>query len=189
MKKIIHLLPNAHLDPVWLWDRSEGLNEGIRTCRALVRLLEEFPEMVFNRGEAAIYHHIETFDPELWEHILDLVNAGRWECVGGNWVQTDHNMPSTESLFRHYREGQQYFREKFGRNYRLASERFKTAIDEIDKSIQHLQKIKDALIGSENNLRLANDKAEALTIKKLTRNNPTMKAKFEEARAAQKPEE
>lgn len=115
MKKIIHLLPNAHLDPVWLWDRSEGLNEGIRTCRALVRLLEEFPEMVFNRGEAAIYHHIETFDPELWEHILDLVNAGRWECVGGNWVQTDHNMPSTESLFRHYREGQQYFREKFGR--------------------------------------------------------------------------
>lgn len=74
------------------------------------------------------------------------------------------------------------FQEKFGKNYRLASEKFKTAIDEIDKSIQHLQKIKDALIGSENNLRLANDKAEALTIKKLTRNNPTMKAKFEEAR-------
>lgn len=74
------------------------------------------------------------------------------------------------------------FQEKFGRNYRIASEKFKTAIDEIDKSIQHLQKIKDALIGSENNLRLANDKAEALTIKKLTRNNPTMKAKFDEAR-------
>lgn len=74
------------------------------------------------------------------------------------------------------------FQEKFGKNYRIASEKFKTAIDEIDKSIQHLQKIKDALIGSENNLRLANDKAEALTIKKLTRNNPTMKAKFAEAR-------
>ena len=74
------------------------------------------------------------------------------------------------------------FQEKFGKNYRLASEKFKTAIDEIDKSILHLQKIKDALIGSENNLRLANDKAEALTIKKLTRNNPTMKAKFDEAR-------
>lgn len=74
------------------------------------------------------------------------------------------------------------FQDKFGRNYRIASEKFKTAIDEIDKSIQHLQKIKDALIGSENNLRLANDKAEALTIKKLTRNNPTMKAKFDEAR-------
>ena len=77
------------------------------------------------------------------------------------------------------------FQEKFGKNYRLASEKFHTAIDEIDKSIQHLQKIKEALIGSENNLRLANDKAEALTIKKLTRNNPTMKAKFDEARDAQ----
>lgn len=78
------------------------------------------------------------------------------------------------------------FQEKFGKNYRLASEKFKTAIDEIDKTILHLQKIKDALVGSENNLRLANDKAEALTIKKLTRNNQTMKAKFEEAREAQR---
>lgn len=76
------------------------------------------------------------------------------------------------------------FRERFGKNYRLASERFKTAIDEIDKSIQHLNKIKEALVGSEYNLRLANDKAEALTIKKLTRGNPTMKAKFKEARLA-----
>ncbi len=74
------------------------------------------------------------------------------------------------------------FRDKFGRNYRLASEKFQTAIAEIDKSISHLQKIKDALIGSENNLRLANDKAQDLTIKKLTRGNPTMKAKFEETR-------
>jgi len=74
------------------------------------------------------------------------------------------------------------FKEKFANNYRLASEKFKTAIDEIDKSIQHLQKIKEALVGSERNLRLANDKADGLTIKKLTRGNPTMKAKFEEAR-------
>ena len=76
------------------------------------------------------------------------------------------------------------FRDKFGRNYRLASEKFQLAIDEIDKSISHLQKIKEALIGSENNLRLANDKAEALTIKKLTRGNPTMTELFEKARAA-----
>ena len=61
-------------------------------------------------------------------------------------------------------------------------EKFKTAIDEIDKSISHLQKIKDALIGSENNLRLANNRAEDLTIKRLTRGNPTMKQKFDEAR-------
>lgn len=74
------------------------------------------------------------------------------------------------------------FKDKFGRNYRLASEKFQTAISEIDKSIDHLNKIKAALIGSENNLRLANNKAEELTIKKLTKNNPTMQAKFEEAR-------
>ncbi len=76
------------------------------------------------------------------------------------------------------------FQDKFGRNYRLASEKFQAAIEEIDKSIQHLQKIKEALIGSENNLRLANDKAEALTIKKLTKGNPTMTALFDEAREA-----
>ena len=73
------------------------------------------------------------------------------------------------------------FKDKFSRNYRLASEKFQKAIEEIDKSIDHLQKIKDALIGSENNLRLANDKAEDLTIKKLTRGNPTMKELFDKA--------
>lgn len=74
------------------------------------------------------------------------------------------------------------FKDKFANNYRLASEKFQKAIDEIDRSIDHLQKIKEALTGSERNLRLANDKAEDLTIKKLTRGNATMKAKFEEAR-------
>ncbi len=76
------------------------------------------------------------------------------------------------------------FKDAFGRNYRIASEKFKTAIDEIDKSIAHLQKIKEALTGSENQLRLANDKAEDLTIKKLTRGNPTMRAKFSDVRDA-----
>ena len=74
------------------------------------------------------------------------------------------------------------FKEKFGKNYRLASEKFQNAITEIDKSIEHLQKIKNALLGSENNLRLANDKAEDLTIRKLTHNNPTMKEKFRQAK-------
>ena len=71
------------------------------------------------------------------------------------------------------------FKEAFAKNYELASRKFKTAIDEIDKTIDHLQKTKDALLSSENNLRLANNKADDLTIKKLTRGNPTMLAKFE----------
>ena len=74
------------------------------------------------------------------------------------------------------------FKERFGNNYRLASERFKKAIEEIDKSIDHLQKIKDALLGSENHLRLASNKVDDLTVKKPTRGNPTMKAKFDDAR-------
>lgn len=80
------------------------------------------------------------------------------------------------------------FQDKFGKNYRLASEKFKKAIEEIDKSIDHLQNIKKALIGSEDNLRLANKKAEELTIRKLTHNNPTMREKFEQARKANQAE-
>ena len=72
------------------------------------------------------------------------------------------------------------FKEGFSRNYDLASRKFKEAIEGIDKTIIHLQKTKEALLSSENNLRLANDKTEDLTIKKLTHGNPTMKAKFEE---------
>ena len=80
----------------------------------------------------------------------------------------------------HFEEDMNDFKEKFARNYRLASEKFKKAIEEIDKTIDHLQKTKEALLSSENNLRLANNKAEDLSIKRLTRNNPTMQAKFAE---------
>ena len=80
----------------------------------------------------------------------------------------------------HFEEDLSDFKTKFERNFNLASDKFKTAIDEIDKTISHLQKVRDSLVGSENNLRLANDKAQALTIKSLTKNNPTMKEQFEE---------
>jgi hypothetical protein len=80
----------------------------------------------------------------------------------------------------HFEEDLESFKSSFGRNYDLASRRFQTAIDEIDKSIDHLQKTKDALMGADRNLRLANDKAQDVTVKKLTRNNPTMSDKFME---------
>ena len=72
------------------------------------------------------------------------------------------------------------FKSAFAKNFDLASKRFQTAIDEIDKSIDHLQKTKEALLGTDRNLRLANDKAQDVTIKKLTRGNPTMAAKFDD---------
>lgn len=76
------------------------------------------------------------------------------------------------------------FKAAFAKNYDLASRHFQTSIDEIDKSIDHLQKTKDALLGTNRNLRLANDKAQDVTIKKLTRGNPTMAAKFSELKNA-----
>ena len=81
----------------------------------------------------------------------------------------------------HFEEDLNAFKEKFAYNFNLASDRFSKAIEEIDKTIDHLNKVKEGLLGADRNLRLANDKAQDLTVKKLTRNNPTMKAKFEEA--------
>ncbi len=78
----------------------------------------------------------------------------------------------------HFENNLETFKTAFARNYDLASNSFKKAIDEIDKSIDHLQKTKDALLGTDRNLRLANDKAQDVTIKKLTRGNPTMAGKF-----------
>ena len=78
------------------------------------------------------------------------------------------------------------FQDKFSKNYGLASAKFQSAIDEIDKTIDHLQKVKDNLIGSERQLRLANDKAQDLSVKKLTRGNPTMQAKFAELGSGEK---
>ena len=77
------------------------------------------------------------------------------------------------------------FKSRFGRNYDIASRKFKTAIEEIDKTISHLQKTKDALLSSEDNLRLANNKAQELSVKRLTKNNPTMQAMFKELETAQ----
>lgn len=109
----IHLIGNAHLDPVWLWDWREGLNEGIATCQAMADLLEEFPEVRFVRGEMAVYEHVEQFDPALFARIRRLVQEGRWDVVGGTYVQADENLPATEVLVRQFAVGKRYFRERF----------------------------------------------------------------------------
>ncbi len=116
----IHLIPNAHLDPVWLWDWREGLNEGLATTRTVLALMDEFPELTFIRGEAAIYRHIERHDPESFRRIQGLVAAGRWDVVGGTYVQPDTNLPATETLARHFCRSQRYFIEKFGLPARVA---------------------------------------------------------------------
>lgn len=116
----LHLIGSAHLDPVWLWDWREGMNEGVATCRAMADLLEEFPDFRFIRGEAAIYAHVERHAPALFERIRGLVAEGRWDVVGGNWIQPDTNLPCTEALLRQFVRGKGYFREKFGREVTAA---------------------------------------------------------------------
>ena len=109
MTKTIHLIGNAHLDPVWLWDRREGLNEGITTVRTMLDLMDEFPEMTFIRGESAIYQHVEKYDPASFARIKKMVKAGRWDVVGGTYIQPDTNLPGTETLVRQYAHGQPPF--------------------------------------------------------------------------------
>ncbi len=148
----------------------------------LVSLLEPESEL-YNSGIVDVsykYSKMFVIRPQFFKSlIMLLVNAAKNTVA----VKKELELARQQSVDVTNFESQLLaFKDAFGRNYRLASEKFKTAIDEIDKSIAHLQKIKEALIGSENNLRLANDKADNLSIKKLTRGNPTMAAKFEEAR-------
>ncbi len=148
----------------------------------LVSLLEPESEL-YNSGIVDVSHRypkMYVIRPQFFKAIITLlVNAAKKTID----YQRQLAIARSQSIDVTNFEGQlEAFKDAFGRNFRLASEKFKAAIDEIDKSIAHLQKIKADLIGSENNLRLANEKADNLTIKRLTRGNPTMKAKFDEAR-------
>lgn len=148
----------------------------------LVSLLEPDDEL-YNGGIVDVSHRypkMYVIRPQFFKAMITLlVNAAKKSID----YQRQLAIARSQSIDVTNFEGQlNAFKDAFGRNYRLASEKFKTAIDEINKSIAHLQKIKDALIGSENNLRLANDKADNLIIKRLTRCNPTMKTKFDETR-------
>ena len=146
----------------------------------LVSMLESDSNL-YNSGIVDVsyrYEKMYVIRPQFFIPMITLLrNAARSSLGYRKQLQTIQNQNID---ITHFEEALDDFREKFGRNYRIASERFRTAIEEIDKSIQHLQKIKDNLLASDNNLRLANSKAEELTIRRLTRSNPTMKAKFDE---------
>ena len=152
----------------------------------LVSLLEADSEL-YNEGIVDVsyrYRKMFVVRPQFFMPLISLLTQASKKSIE---YKRELNIARQQSVdVTRFEEQLEAFRTGFGRNYRLASEKFKAAIDEIDKSILHLNKIKEALIGSENNLRLANDKAEGLTIKKLTYGNPTMKAKFDEARNAKK---
>lgn len=110
----IYLIGNAHIDPVWLWKRSEGLSEIKSTFRSALDRMEEFPDYVFTCACASYYRWIEAVDPGMFEEIRRRVKEGRWSIVGGMWVQPDCNLPAGEAFARHILYSQRYFREKFG---------------------------------------------------------------------------
>ena len=95
---IVHMVGNAHLDPVWLWHWERGSDEVLATCRAACELLDDVPEATFTRGEAWSYKQVFELDPGLFRRIKAHVAAGRWEVVNGWWVQADMNLP-TEAGF------------------------------------------------------------------------------------------
>ena len=109
----VHLVCNAHLDPVWLWEWEEGAMEAISTFRTAARFCEEFNGFIFNHNEAILYKWVETYDIELFKRIQTLVKQGKWHIMGGWYLQPDCNMPSGESLIRQILAGKSYFKEKF----------------------------------------------------------------------------
>ena len=155
----------------------------------LVSLLEQDNEL-YNNGIVDVsykYPKMYVIRPQFFMPIITLlVNASKKSLE----YKKELAIAKSQSLdITNFENKLIEFKDKFGRNYRLASEKFQAAIDQIDNSIKALQKTKEALLGSENNLRLALDKAEDLTIRKLTYKNPTMKALFDEARESSGPEE
>lgn len=114
MSKKLHLLCNAHLDPVWQWEWEEGAAETLSTFRIAADFCEEYDSFVFCHNEALLYKWIEEYDAELFNRIKDLVKRGKWHIIGGWHLQPDCNMHCGEAFVRQILSGRKYFKEKFG---------------------------------------------------------------------------
>ena len=111
--KEVHLICNAHIDPVWQWDWPEGVGAILSTFRSAAELADEF-DYIFCHNEASAYRYVEVYAPDLFERIKQLVKKKKWHIMGGWYLQPDCNMPSGESFVRQILVGQKYFEEKFG---------------------------------------------------------------------------
>ena len=111
---MVHMIGNAHIDPVWLWRWQDGYAEIKATFQSALDRLAENDDFVFTAACASYYEWIEENEPDMFRKIRERVREGRWHIVGGMWVQPDCNMPSGESFARHLLYSQRYFMEKFG---------------------------------------------------------------------------
>lgn len=145
----------------------------------LVTLLEPESEL-YNQGIVDVSYRYEKMYVIRPQFFIPMISILRNAALNSMAYKAELAVVRNQNIdITNFEEQMETFKSGFARNYDLASRKFQTAIDEIDKTILHLQKTKDALVSSENNLRLANNKAQDLTIKRLTRKNPTMKAAFE----------
>jgi len=110
---IVHMIGNAHIDPVWLWPWPAGVDEALATFRSAADRCDEYPDFVFTRGEAWLYAQVERLDPALFARVRRLVARGRWRPTGGMWVQPDANLPTQEGWRRQLLRGRRYFQEHF----------------------------------------------------------------------------
>ena len=110
----VHLIGNAHLDPVWLWRWTEGCSEVLATFRSALDRLKEYPDYVFTCAGAQYYEWVERLDPDMFREIQERVREGRWAIVGGWRIQPDCNAPSAESFARQALYSQRYFLQQFG---------------------------------------------------------------------------
>ena len=115
----VHMIGNAHIDPVWLWTVSEGRAEVLSTYRTAIALIEEFEGYVFTSGGAVTYQWVAQDDPALFQAIRQAVARGRWALVNGWWLQPDCNMPNGGSFARHALYGQRYLEANFGQRARI----------------------------------------------------------------------
>ncbi len=109
----IHLICNAHLDPVWQWRWEEGCSEAIATFGNAVQILAVHPRLIFNHNEAVLYEWTKRYEPSLFKEIQRLVRKGRWHISGGWYLQPDVNLPGPEAIIRHIARGRRFFLEHF----------------------------------------------------------------------------
>lgn len=112
-RQTVHLICNAHLDPVWLWQWPEGAAEALATFRVAADLCEEHDTFIFNHNEVILYEWIQEYEPALFKRIQKLVKQGRWHIMGGWYLQPDCNMPAGESFVRQILTGRAYFKKHF----------------------------------------------------------------------------
>lgn len=179
MKNEMDTTATKHKNEDFFKELDKDRNEKGCEYAVLVSLLESDSEF-YNTGIVDVSHRYPKMYVIRPQFFIPMITLLRNSAINSLNARRELALVREQNIdITHFEENIEAFKTGFAKNYELASRKFKSAIEEIDKTIDHLQKTKDALLSSENNLRLANNKAEDLTIKRLTRGNPTMQEKFE----------